>query len=112
KNRADMIWIVDHSNQIGTQKVLVIVGIPASDLPDVGQTLSLDQLEVLMIRPGESWKRDDVRKVYRELAVQIGPPRWVLCDGAVELRESVDALCDKDHTTDVLRDFKHFAANR
>lgn len=112
KSRSDMIWIVDHSNQIGTQKVLVILGIPASELPALNETLSLDKLEVLMVRPGESWTRDDVRAVYRELAAQIGCPRWVLCDGAVELRESVDALCDEHHTSDVLRDFKHFAANR
>lgn len=112
KNRPDMIWIVDHSNQIGTQKVLVILGISAEALPSDGQTLALDQVEVLAIEPGESWKRDDVREVYRKLASQVGRPRWVLCDGAVELRESVDVLCDQEHTTDVLRDFKHFAANR
>lgn len=108
----DMIWIVDHSNQIGTQKVLVILGISASRLPDKGQTLNLDALEVLAIEPGRCWTRDDVRRVYNELAEKIGRPRWVLCDGAVELRESVDVLCDGHHTTDVLRDFKHVAANR
>jgi hypothetical protein len=112
KDHNDMIWIVDHSNQIGTQKVLVILGISASKLPAKGQTLSLNALEVLAIEPGRSWTRDDVRRVYKELADKIGRPRWVLCDGAVELRESVDVLCDEHHTSDVLRDFKHVAANR
>jgi hypothetical protein len=112
KDCNDVIWIVDHSNQIGTQKVLVILGISASKLPTKGQTLSLDALEVLAIEPDRSWTRDDVRRVYKELADKIGRPRWVLCDGAVELRESVDVLCDEHHTTDVLRDFKHVAANR
>jgi hypothetical protein len=111
-NYNDMIWIVDHSNQIGTQKVLVVLGISASKLPAKGQTLSLDALEVLAIEPGRSWTRDDVRRVYKELAEKIGRPRWLLCDGAVELRESVDVLCDESHTTNVLRDFKHVAANR
>lgn len=111
-NPKDMIWIVDHSNQIGTQKVLVILGIPASKLPENGKTLTLDKLEVLAIEPGRSWNRDDVRKAYKDLAEKIGRPRWVLCDGAVELRESVDVLCNKEHTTGVLRDFKHVAANR
>lgn len=112
KSYNDMIWIVDHSNQIGTQKVLVILGISASKLPAKGQTLKLDALEVLAIKPGRSWTRDDVRRVYKELADKIGRPRWLLCDGAVELRESVDVLCDESHTTNVLRDFKHVAANR
>lgn len=112
KNHQDVIWIVDHSNQIGTQKALVILAIPASELPLNGETLSLDALEVLAIEPGESWTRDDMRRVYQELADVVGPPRFVLCDGAVELRESVDALCNEDHEVVVLRDFKHVAANR
>lgn len=110
---ADMIWIVDHSNQIGTQKVLVILGIPASKLPtEDGTPLQLDDLEVLQVKPAHRWTRDDVRREYKELADKIGRPRWLLCDGAVELRESADVLCDADHTTDVLRDLKHVAANR
>jgi hypothetical protein len=112
QDQKDMIWIVDHSNQIGTQKVLVILGIPASKLPVKGETLRLNTLEVLAIEPGRSWSRDDVRRAYKELADKIGRPRWILCDGAVELRESVDVLCDENHTTNVLRDFKHVAANR
>jgi hypothetical protein len=112
KDHKDVIWIVDHSNQIGTQKALVILAVAASDLPPEGQTLSLAALEVLAIEPGESWTRDDMRRVYRQLADVVGCPRFVLCDGAVELRESVDVLNDEKHDVVVLRDFKHFAANR
>lgn len=112
KDHDDVIWIVDHSNQIGTQKALVILAIPASKLPPEGQALSLDALEVLLIEPSDSWTRDDMRRVYRELADVVGSPRFVLCDGAVELRETVDVLGDDDHEVIVLRDFKHFAANR
>lgn len=112
KDHQDVIWIVDHSNQIGTQKALVILAIPASELPPEGQALSLDALEVLLIEPSDSWTRDDMRRVYRELADVVGCPRFVLCDGAVELRETVDVLGDDDHQVIVLRDFKHFAANR
>ena len=108
----DWLWIVDHSNQIGQEKVLVILGIPASKLPPPGHTLSLDRLEVLAIVPGKSWKRDDVRKVYRQVAQHSGTPRFVVCDGAVELRETVDVLEKTGRNVLVLRDFKHFAANR
>lgn len=108
----DWLWIVDHSNQIGQEKVLVILGIPASKLPPPGQTLSLDALEVLAIVPGVSWKRDDVRNVYQQVAQHSGTPRFVVCDGAVELRETVDVLEKPGQSVVVLRDFKHFAANR
>jgi hypothetical protein len=108
----DWLWIVDHSNQIGQEKVLVILGISASKLPPPDETLSLDQLEVLAIVPAKSWKRDDVRRVYREVAEHCGTPRFVVCDGAVELRETVDILEKPGRNVVVLRDFKHFAANR
>ncbi len=107
----DWIWMADHSNQIGNEKVLQIVGIRVSDLPPIGQTLSRDKLRVLAVIPGKVWKREDVRREYRKLAEQIGPPRFLLCDGAVELHESVDALEIAGNTPVVMRDFKHFTAN-
>ena len=112
KHYDDWLWIVDHSNQIGQDKLLVVLGIRASDLPPLGQTLSLDQLTVLAIIPGTNWRRDDVRKAYREVAKQCGTPRFVVCDGAVELRESIDVLEKAGKKVVVLRDFKHVAANR
>lgn len=107
----DWIWMADHSNQIGNEKVLQILGIRAADLPPIGQTLRRDKLQVLAVVPGTVWKRDDVRREYRKLADRIGPPRFLVCDGAVELHESADTLNTNENDTVVLRDFKHFAAN-
>jgi hypothetical protein len=108
----DMIWIADHSNQIGQEKILVILGIRASELPPPGETLTLDQLTVLAIVPAKNWKRDDVRKVYNKVAQRCGTPKYLICDGAVELREPVDVLEKAGKKVIVLRDFKHVAANR
>ncbi len=107
----DMLWIVDHSNQIGQEKLLVILGIRASELPPPGETLSLDQLTVLAIIPAKNWKRNDVREAYKKVALRCGTPRFIICDGAVELRESADVLEKAGKKVIVLRDFKHYAAN-
>ena len=45
--------------------------------------------------PGISWTHDDVRREYKKLAVRIGMPKYVVTDGASELRESVDVLKNK-----------------
>jgi len=111
-NHEDWLWIVDHSNQIGQEKILVILGLPASKLPPPGKTLTLDQLDVLAIVPGKRWNREDVRAVYQQVSQSSGIPRFVVCDGAVELRESVDVMEKTGKKVLVLRDFKHFAANR
>ncbi len=105
------IWMADHSNQIGQEKLLQIIGIRMNDLPPIGQTLPREKMVVLATVPGTRWTRDDVRREDRALAERIGPPVSLLTDGAVELIESADALEIEGTTPVVLRDFKHFAAN-
>jgi hypothetical protein len=107
----DWIWMADHSNQIGREKVLTILGIRECNLPPPGQTLRHQDVRVLALVPGTQWKREDVAEQYRALAQEIGNPRQVLTDGAVELRESAQVL-EKDGKQPFLtRDMKHFAAN-
>ena len=64
------------------------------------------------MRPGETWKRQDVEQVYRETAKRYGLPRAVCSDGAVELREPAENLGKQGHRPLVLRDPKHFLANQ
>ena len=107
----DWIWIADHSNQIGQEQVLLIIGIRASQLPAVGQTLGLKDMHVLAVVPGQSWKREDVRREYQKLAKRIGAPRFLITDGAIELRESADIFEKTKKPFTLLRDLKHVAAN-
>jgi hypothetical protein len=107
----DWIWLADHSNQIGQEKILQIIGIREKDLPPVGETLPRDKMVVLATIPGTSWTRDDVRREYKKLAERMGPPAYLVTDGAVELIESADALEIEGKTPIVLRDMKHYAAN-
>jgi len=107
----DWIWMADHSNQIGTEKVLQILGIRASHLPQPGQTLRLQDMRVLAVVPGTNWSREDVRREYGKLAKRIGSPRYLVTDGAVELRESANVLETPGKKLTTLRDMKHYAAN-
>lgn len=106
----DWIWMADHSNQIGPEKALVVLGVRASQLPPPGETLQHEDVHLLTVRPGTAWKREDMGVVYRELAEQYGVPRAVLCDGAVELRDGAKCLKTQREDTIVLQDFKHKAA--
>ena len=40
----DWIWIADHSNQIGPEKALVVLGVRASQLPPPGTPLRLKRV--------------------------------------------------------------------
>lgn len=108
----DGIWLVDHSNQIGTEKVLTILRVRESQLPAPGTPLRHEDMELLLCQPGTQWKREDVQSVYEELAAQKGFPISVLTDGAVELRDPVQSLINRGKTPLCIRDLKHILSNK
>ncbi len=106
------VWLTDHTNQIGKEKVLVVLRVPKDRWPRGGEPLRHKDVEVLTVRPGESWKCEDVEQVYRATAERYGLPRAVGSDGAVELREPAESLEKQGKRPLVLRDPKHFLANK
>ena len=106
------VWLTDHTNQIGKEKVLVMLRVPDAHGARGGVPLRHEDVEVLTVRPGEAWKREDVEQVYRETAKRYGLPRAVASDGAVELREPAESLGTQRKRPLVLRDPKHFLANK
>jgi hypothetical protein len=109
KKRDGGNWIVDHTNQISKQKVLVIL---RATKFQPGTPLRHRDLEVLALRPGVQWKREDVQSVYESTAEQYGFPEAIISDGAVELREPAEKLKKGRKKPRVQRDPKHFFANR
>jgi hypothetical protein len=103
-------WLVDHTNQVGQEKVLTVLR--ARSAPRDGQPLRHEDVEVLATIPGTQFRREDVAREYRKLAVRFGTPANVLMDGAVELRDPVEVLKKRGKTPRVFRDPKHFLANR
>ena len=107
----DWIWMADHSNQIGPEKALAIIGLRASKMPPPGQTLTHGDVRVLELNPGTSWKREDMAAAYEQLAQRCGAPLLLLVDGAVELLEGAETLKKSRKNMIILGDFKHYAAN-
>ncbi len=111
KPNEDLVIMVDHSNQIGTEKVMVALGVNASELPEPGNALTHENVRVLEVKPGSQWKTENMEQEYKDLADRYGTPRAVLVDGAPELRDGAKCLKNRRQDTIVLRDFKHYAAN-
>lgn len=107
----DWVWMADHSNQIGPEKALVIIGLRTSKMPPPGVALTHQDVRLLTVQPGVSWKREDMAGAYEELADRIGAPLAVVVDGAVELREGAEVLQKLRENVIILGDFKHHAAN-
>lgn len=103
------VWLTDHSNQIGKEKVLTIMRVRHWQ---PGVPLRLEDMDILTLAPGEAYKREDVAKEYQATAARCGVPRAVETDGAVELREPVETLGKRKEKPLTLRDPKHFLANQ
>lgn len=112
KNRPGGVWLTDHTNQIGREKVMVVLRVPDGQWTRSGAPLCHEDMEVLAVVPGEEWKRENVAEVYQETADRCGLPRAIESDGAVELREPVEMLENRGKNPLALRDPKHFLANR
>ena len=69
-----VVWFVDHSCKVGTEKVLAILGLRLDDLPPPGTPLKHEDLMTLLVATGDSWKREDVAKQYELLIQQSGAP--------------------------------------
>ena len=107
----DWVWMADHSNQIGPEKALVVIGLRASKMPPPGVALTHQDVRVLAVEPGVSWNREDMTRAYQELADKVGAPLAVVVDGATELREGAEVLQKRREKVIILGDFKHYAAN-
>jgi hypothetical protein len=106
----DLVVMADHSIQIGTEKVLVALGVKASELPEPGTALQHHHVRVLHVALSSNWKTEDMEREYRAMAERYGDPRAVLTDGALELRKGAKCLQKRRPDTSVLGDLKHYAA--
>jgi hypothetical protein len=110
KKKEGGTWLVDHSQQLGREKVLTVLRVRG--LPRDGEALRHRDVEVLATLPSQTSKREDVARAYEQLAARFGTPDNVVTDGAVELREPVAVLEKAGKTPRLFRDPKHFLANR
>jgi hypothetical protein len=106
----DWVWMIDHSVQIGKQKVLVILGIRLADLPPPGRCLTHDHMELIALEPMESSTRQDVAARLEAAARSTCVPRAIVDDHGVDLTGGV-ALFQRAHPATVeIYDIKHKAA--
>jgi len=110
KKKEGGTWLVDHTNQIGQEKVLTILRVRSQPRP--GVALRHQDMEVLATIPGIVWKREDVAKVYEQVAQRYGCPDQIATDGALELREPAEKLGKPGKRPLIFRDPKYFLANR
>jgi hypothetical protein len=109
---SDWVWIIDHSNQIGKEKCLVILGVRVSQLPPPGQDypLRLEQMEPIELEPVTV---SDKEVVYRQLEASVaksGVPRAIIDDHGGDVAGGVELFRKAHPETIEIYDITHKAA--
>ena len=106
---ADWIWFIDHTVQIGPQKVLLIIGIRAGDLP-ADRPLQLADMEPIALVPTERADTAHVCQALQQATAQTGVPTAILSDHGAELVSGIARFRQDHPQTRALYDLKHKAA--
>jgi hypothetical protein len=107
----DWAWLIDHSVQTGQEKCLVILGIRLIDLPERGQSLRHEDLELIELLPAKSWTRAEVDRALENAMGRTGrAPRVIVSDHGVDVNGGSALFQQRHPQTAEIYDAKHKAA--
>jgi hypothetical protein len=105
------VWIIDHTIQIGNQKLFVILGCPLSQVPFGQRSLCLADVQLLALVPMKSSTHELVATELEKATSRTGTPRLIVSDHGSDLKKGVEQF-QKDHRdTAYVHDVVHHGAN-
>jgi len=106
----DWVWIIDHSNQIGQERCLLILGIRLKNLPPPGQSLCLKDMEVIDLVPVVKSDKQIVFEQLRTASQKTGAPRAVIHDHGGDLAGGLALFQEHHPATAGIYDITHKTA--
>lgn len=104
-------WLIDHTLQIGTTKLFVIVGVPLESVPFGGRALQLADLHLVAMVPMQESNQQRVAEALENAVVRTGVPRQIVADGAADLQTGIARFQERHPQTASVPDAAHHAAN-
>jgi hypothetical protein len=104
-------WLVDHTLQIGSTKLFVIVGVPLESVPFGVRPLQLADLHLVAMVPMEASNQVRVAEELEKAVARTGVPRQIVADGAADLQQGLAQFHERHPQTVSVPDAAHHAAN-
>jgi hypothetical protein len=105
------VCIADFTMQSGCKKALIVLRVPVSALRQ-GKALTLQQVEVIGLRLGETWNGARVNTVLLALFERCGWPSHVVSDcGSDSKKGIVEAFLEAPNRAAWISDVRHVVAN-
>lgn len=105
------VWLIDHTIQIGTQKILVILGCPLDQVPFGQRALQLSDLQLVALVPMEKSNGARVQAELEQAAQRTGRPRLIVSDQGADLRKGIADFQIENPRTAAVPDVAHYGAN-
>jgi hypothetical protein len=106
----DWVWMIDHSVQIGKQKLLAIIAIRLVDLPMPDGCLRPEDMVLIGLIPMNKSTKEDVARRLEEAAARTSVPCAIVCDHGADVHGGIQ-IFQKNHPETVdIYDIKHMAA--
>jgi hypothetical protein len=106
----DWIYIIDHSVQIGTVKVCLILGIRLSDLPYPQRALRHEDMRVIDVIPVQTSTGEIVAAQLEQASLRTGIPRQIVSDGGSDVKKGAQLFAHTHPRTAVTYDAAHHGA--
>jgi hypothetical protein len=105
------VWMIDHTIQIGSQKLFVILGCPLRDVPFGQRNLCLTDLRLIALVPMEHSTHEQVDAELEKASARTGVPRLIVADHGSDVKKGIDAFQQRHPTTLHVHDVVHYGAN-
>ncbi len=106
----DWVYLIDHSVQIGTVKVCVILGLRLCDVPFPRRALRHDDVRVLAVIPIEKSTGEVVEAQLEQAAQRTGIPRQIVSDHGSDVKKGSERFAQRHPETVVTYDAAHHGA--
>ncbi len=105
------VWLVDHTIQIGTLKILVILGCPLAQVPFGERALRLADLQLVALVPMEQSTGRTVRRELVQAIQRTGAPAQIVADQGADLKKGITDFCTWERRSVYVPDVAHYGAS-
>lgn len=105
------VWLVDHTIQIGTLKILVILGCLLDRVPFGERALQLTDLQLVALAPMEQSTGVDVDRELDRAVERTGAPAQIVADQGSDLKKGITDFCNWEMRTAYVPDVAHYGAS-
>jgi hypothetical protein len=104
------LWLADHTIQIGTLKILVILGCPMNQVPFGQRALQLSDLQLVALTPMEKSNGALVEAELEQAVQRTGRPCQIVSDQGSDLRKGIAEFQSWYPRTAYVPDVAHYGA--